>query len=293
MTPQTDLEPLAQQLEQSDDYQVLRRFKPLSGYRTPAGETLHKVCIIDTETTGLDTRVCEIIELGYQIVEFDSQGNFYQILSAKNFLNEPEGEISAEVTQVTGLTLDDVKGHQIPWAEVEADMADVQLCVAHNAAFDRPVVERYSDCFIDKVWGCSAVQIDWFHLAKVGSRSQEFLCWKVGQFFYGAHRALDDVQALTHLLTFPISEAALPAFHFLLASVRQQKVLIKATGAPFDLKDELKQRGYRWQPTERVWQKVFEASQQQEEIAWLIENNTPNPDIIKLKATDTFSVRAQ
>jgi len=293
MIQQTDLEHLAQQLDQSDDYQVLRRFIPVADYHASTGETLHKVCIIDTETTGLDTRVCEIIELGYQIVEFDSQGNFYQILTAKNFLNEPEGEISEEVTQVTGLTLNDVKGHEIPWAEVEADMADVQLCVAHNAAFDRPVVERYSECFIDKVWGCSVAQIDWFHLAKIGSRSQEFLCWKIGQFFYGAHRALDDVQALTHLLTFPISEASLPAFHFLLASVRQQKVLIKATGAPFDLKDDLKQRGYRWQPTERVWQKVFEASQQQDEIAWLIENNTPNPAAIKLKATDTFSVRAQ
>jgi DNA polymerase-3 subunit epsilon len=59
------------------------------------------------------------------------------------------------------------------------------------------------------------------------------------------------------------------------------------------LKDALRQRGYRWQVSERVWQKIFDASQQQDEIAWLIENNTPNPDVIKIKATDTFSVRAQ
>lgn len=293
MTTDTNLETLAQQLDASGDYQVLRRFQAVSQYQAPQGDDYHKVCIIDTETTGLDTSVCEIIELGYQVVEFDSQGHFYRVLLAKNFLNEPEGEITPEVTQVTGLTLEDVQGHSIPWEEVEADLADVQLCVAHNAAFDRPVVERYNDLFVEKVWGCSASQVDWFHLAKVGSRSQEFLCWKVGQFFYGAHRALDDVQALTHLLSFPISESQLPAFHFLLASVRQQKVLIKATGAPFDLKDALRQRGYRWQVSERVWQKIFDASQQQDEIAWLIENNTPNPDVIKIKATDTFSVRAQ
>ncbi|MGC9387199.1 MAG: 3'-5' exonuclease [Hydrogenovibrio sp.] len=293
--PETNdtLEPLAQQLDASNDYQVLRRFRPVNQYHPPQEPPYHQVCLIDTETTGLDTSACEIIELGYQVVEFDSHGNFYRVLLAKNFLNEPEGDISAEVTQVTGLTREDVQGHRIPWQEVEADLAEVPFCVAHNAAFDRPVVERYHHLFVDKVWGCSASQIDWFHLAKVSSRSQEFLCWKVGQFFYDAHRALDDVQALTHLLSQPISDERLPALHFLLQAIRQQKVLIKATGAPFELKDALRQRGYRWQVTERVWQKVFEASQQQDEIAWLIENNTPNATIIKLKATDTFSVRAQ
>lgn len=292
MTP-SNLEALAQQLDQSEDYQVLRKFKPVSQYQTAKDQTLHKVCIIDTETTGLDTEQCEIIELGYQIVEFDSAGHFYRVLMAKNFLNEPEGEISEEVTQVTGLTLADVKGHVIPWEEVETDLADIQLCVAHNAGFDRPVVERYHPVFVDKVWGCSASQVDWFRLAKVGSRSQEFLCWKVGQFFYEAHRALDDVQALTHLLAQPISEASLPAFHYLLQVVRQQKIMIKATGAPFELKDDLRNRGYRWNVSERVWQKVMDASQQESELGWLIDNNTPNPTLIKLKATDTFSVRAR
>jgi DNA polymerase-3 subunit epsilon len=289
----SDLELIAQQLDQSEDYQVLRRFQPVSCYHPDRGETLHKVCIIDTETTGLDTERCEIIELGYQILSFDSHGQFYEVLCAKNFLNEPKGVITPEVTQVTGLTIDDVKGHQIPWDEVVADMQEVQLIVAHNAGFDRPVVERYNDVFIDKVWGCSASQVDWFNLAKVSSRSQEFLCWKVGQFFYHAHRALDDVQALTHLLTRQISEQQRPAFHFLLNVVRQQKVMMKATGAPFDLKDDLRSRGYRWNVSERVWQKVIDASQQESELAWLIDNNTPNPTPIKLKATDTFSIRAR
>lgn len=290
----TELDTLAQQLEASGQYQVLKKFQPISQYRTDNPQaTGHLVCIIDTETTGLDTASCEIIELGYQLVEFDSEGHFYQVICAKNFLNEPEGEISAEVTQVTGLTLEDVKGQTIPWDEVVADIQSVQLCIAHNAGFDRPILERYHDCFVDKVWGCSANQIDWFHLAKVGSRSQEFLCWKVGHFFYEAHRALDDVQALTHLLSQSISDNAQPALHFLLQTVRQQKVLIKATGAPFDLKDDLKKRSYRWQPQQKVWQKVFDASEQEAELAWLLDHQVRSPDIIKLKATDTFSNRAQ
>ena len=292
MTNQT-LQQCADTLNQSEDYQVLNKLIAKTEFNSLNGEATHKVCIIDTETTGLDTDVCEIIELGYQIIEFDSQGYFYKVLSAQNFLNEPKGEISAEVTQVTGLTMDDVQGQTIPWDKVEAEIKDVQLCVAHNASFDRPVLERYSDVFVNKIWGCSVAQIDWMKQAHVASRSQEFLCWKVGQFFYGAHRALDDVQALTQLLSCSISENNVPAFSFLLNAVRQSKSLIKATGAPFDIKDALRSRGYRWNVSERVWQKVVDDSNLQDELAWLIEHQTPNPNVIKLKATDSFSIRAR
>lgn len=293
MSDTLSLQQCAERLNQSDDYQVLEKLAAKTTFNSPTPDNCHRICIIDTETTGLDTDVCEIIELGYQIIEFDSSGHFYNVLSSKNFLNEPDGEISAEVTRVTGLTMDDVKGHKIPWQEVEKEIAEVQLCVAHNAGFDRPVVERYSDVFVNKIWGCSVAQIDWTNLADVGSKSQEFLCWKVGQFFYGAHRALDDVQALCQLLSLPISKEQKPALSFLLQAVRQSKSLIKATGAPFDVKDDLRSRGYRWNVSERVWQKVIEDALLQDELAWLIERNTPNPTIIKLKATDTFSIRAK
>lgn len=292
-TDHTNQQECANLLNQSDDFQVLKKVKPTTVFNAPTPENCHRVCVIDTETTGLDTDICEVIEVGYQIIEFDSLGNFYQVIRSQNFLNEPKGEISAEVTRVTGITLDDVKGHHIPWDKVAEDIADVQLCVAHNAAFDRPVLERYHNVFVNKIWGCSVAQIDWQNLANVSSRSQEFLCWKVGEFFYGAHRALDDVQALCQLLTIPISEERQPAFHYLLHSIRQSKSLIKATGAPFAVKDALRTRGYRWNADERVWQQVVDDANLQDELAWLIDNKTPNPTIIKLKATDSFSIRAR
>jgi DNA polymerase-3 subunit epsilon len=292
-TDQSNQQQCANLLNLSDDFQVLTKVKPTTVFNAPTPDNCHRVCVIDTETTGLDTDVCEVIEVGYQIIEFDSLGNFYQVISSQNFLNEPQGEISAEVTRVTGITLDDVKGHSIPWDKVAEDIAQVQLCVAHNAAFDRPILERYHDVFLNKIWGCSVAQIDWQNLAHVSSRSQEFLCWKVGQFFYGAHRAIDDVQALCQLLSIPISEEKMPAFHYLLHSIRQSKSLVKASGAPFAVKDALRSRGYRWNAGEKVWQQVIDDANLQDEVAWLIDNKTPNPTIIKLKATDSFSVRAR
>lgn len=288
------LESCLERLEASDDYQVLRRLQPTAFYQTlPAGTKVHKLCVIDTETTGLDTQTCEIIELGYQIIEFDSKGNLYRVIAAKNYLNEPEGDISAEVTQVTGLSLEDVKGHAINWEEVEKDLADVALCIAHNASFDRPVLERYQQIFIDKIWGCSIQQIDWQKLTDVSSRSQEFLCWKIGHFFYDAHRALDDVQALSELLSMQIGTEDMPALKYLLDAVRLSKVIIKATGAPFDVKDALRKRGYRWSSEARVWQKMIEERLLEAEQKWLGAHSTPSPTVIKLNANDSFSIRAQ
>lgn len=287
------LEACAQQLNESPDFQVLKRLKPVLQFNTAAPDTpLHKICFLDTETTGLDTAVCEIIELGYQIVEFDSLGNLYRVLEVQNFLNEPEGVISAEVTAVTGIVFEDVKGHHIDWEFVAAQMADVQLIVAHNAGFDRPIVERYHQVFSQKIWGCSVAQIDWLALTSVGSKSQEFLCWKIGQFFYDAHRAIDDVQALTQLLSSKIGETGQTALGALLPTVRTAKSMVKAVGAPFEIKDLLRNRGYRWNPDARVWQKVLDDAELQDEMAWLISNKTPNAQVTKLKATDTFSIRA-
>jgi len=293
MSSNSNFEQCVAAVKASDDYQVLDKLKPQDAFNTPTPNGTHKVCVIDTETTGLDTDKCEIIELGYQIIEFDSTGHLYKVLTSKNFLNEPEGEISAEITKVTGIKAENVVGHTIPWQEVEQDLSDVSLCVAHNAGFDRPVVERYNPIFVTKIWGCSASQINWMEVADVGSRSQEMLCWKVGQFFYGAHRALDDVQALSALLACKVTTQQVPTFSFLLQAVRLSKSMVKATGAPFEIKDALRARGYRWNVSERVWQKVLDESKLQDELSWLIEHHTPNPEIIKLKATDTFSVRAR
>lgn len=287
------LEPqLISAIDENPNYQLLRRLEPKSAFNQTNNIEKHLACIIDTETTGLNTEQCEIIELGYQVVEFDSQGNFYQVLTAKNFLNEPEHEpITAEITKVTGITPKEVIGHRIPWDEVLQDLQNVKLFIAHNAGFDRPILERYQSIFADHVWGCSVSQIDWFDLADVGSKSQEFLAWKIGQFFYDAHRALDDVQALTELLSQPLQDK--PALAYLLVAVREQKVNVKAFGAPFEVKDQLRSRGYRWNASEKVWSKIINKRFQEEELAWLTDHQTRNPEVIKLKANDTFSIRAK
>jgi DNA polymerase III subunit epsilon len=64
--------------------------------------------------------------------------------------------------------------------------------------------------------------------------------------FHTARRAVDDCRALLEVLTMPLAGTERPALASLLARARRNTVRIWAEGAPHDLKDELKERKYRW-----------------------------------------------
>jgi DNA polymerase-3 subunit epsilon len=40
-------------------------------------------------------------------------------------------------------------------------VADAGLVIAHNAYFDRAMVERHWNCFAEKPWACTLNSVDW------------------------------------------------------------------------------------------------------------------------------------
>ncbi len=79
-----DYEALAQQLEATGDYRVMRRFEPAACYAPLDGvdpAQLRVVMVIDTETTGLDKETDKIIDLGYVLAEFHPRTGLIQLNS--------------------------------------------------------------------------------------------------------------------------------------------------------------------------------------------------------------------
>lgn len=99
-----------------------------------------KAVIFDTETTGLLLpkavpleKQPRIIELGVVVVV---DGELHEM---HNWLIDPEQEISAEITKITGITNEDLAGKPkfrdiLP--AVEEVFAGADLGIAHNAPFD-------------------------------------------------------------------------------------------------------------------------------------------------------------
>lgn len=247
----TEHEAMAQALAQHPDFRVLRRLVPRSDYGAVNGQATRRVIVLDTETTGLDSKSESIIELAMLSVLVDAaSGAPVGPVTIYESFEDPGKPIPPQITEITGINDSMVQGQRIDDAAVTALVQEADLVVAHNAGFDRPFVEARFPVFAGKAWGCSFQGIDWKKEGS-GSAKLEFLASERG-WFYDAHRAQVDCHALLQVLASPLANGQ-TGLTRLLAGAGQTRYKLRATGAPFEAKDKLKARGYRWDGEGRVW----------------------------------------
>ena len=270
----SELEGFARQLEESGDYRVLRRLVPPRRY-ADSDSLPHRTAIaLDVETTGLDPRTDAIIQLSVVAFEYSAEtGRIFEVSEPLTSFEDPQRPIPAEVAKMTGITDADVAGKRIDDQSVEALVRSSSLVLAHNAAFDRPFLERRLPAFKDVAWGCSLADVPWRSLGYASS-SQESLLMRHCGAFYDAHRADSDALAMVHLLATPLESGDLP-LKLLLQSAREKTVRIWAVGAPFEAKDALKSRRYRWNSGDdkrpKAWYRDVREDEQAAEQKWLAD----------------------
>ncbi len=264
------IEQLAQQLEQHPDYRVLRRLVPGRIFNTPApGQTLRKGIVLDTETTGLNVGSDRVIELGMLAFEFDPvTGMVYRVTDVLDELEDPGFPIPPETIAVHHITDEMVKGQHIDDARVAAFVKDASVVIAHNASFDRPFVEARWPLFAQMDWACSIKDIDWKEEG-FGSAKLEYLLSTQG-YFYEAHRAEADCWALLELLNQVLPQSQQTALLTVLLTLNQPQQKVYAINSPFETKDKLKARNYRWAAELRCWTRVVAgAAEMTQELEWL------------------------
>ena len=247
----------------------------LKEYGSPAPELLItdqdtvSVAFLDTETTGIDRANDKIIEIAVKLVKFEAPtGKILAIDQTYESFNDPEEDISTEITQLTGITNEMVEGHSIDWNSVDAIFQDSDLIVAHNAGFDRAFVDRYSPVSSDKIWACSVHDIDWLGRGFT-SPKQELLCYWHG-FYFEAHRAMNDVDALIHLLTHNSYDEDRPLLE-LIKNSKSPEYVIFAENFTYDpvKKDIVKAHKYKWAPKDKIWYKKVSLEELDREKDWL------------------------
>ncbi len=286
----------------SGDFVVLRRLdlardnrftnKKISGAR--------KGLCIDTETTGLDYTEDRIIEVGIVAFEYDPRtGAIIRVIGRYSAFEDPGAPLADEIRQITGITDEMVAGQAFDDAQVAAMADGASLVIAHNAAFDRKFVEGRFPFFADLPWACSVSQINW-QGERISSRSLEYLLYKCGGYCINAHRALDDAEGLLGLLLGTLPVSGQPIFKVLLETSAEVSSWICAVGAPFEKKDALKQRGYRWNDGTRGgskgWWNIVPRDREQDELSYLAEEiypggNTASVEVNRIDAYARFSVR--
>lgn len=204
-----------------------------------------KGIVLDVETTGVETSVDEITELAMIEFFYDDKG-IIKIGEVFDEFNEPKTKwIDADVEALTGITNEMVAGKIINRTKVKSIVKDSDIIIAHHASFDRKMVENnLPDCGFDTAkWYCSVNDVEWLKRGKSG-RSLEVLALSEG-LVYGSHRADADCLATLFILNGQ-SDDGKTAFAELLERGGKDTLLLIAEGAPFAVKDALKNRKYRW-----------------------------------------------
>lgn len=235
---------LAQLLEDTGRFKVLRKLVPRPIIDRAGSRFLRLAVLVDVETTGLNHSRDEVIEIGAVAFTYDDAGAVGDVVGVFSALQQPSGPIPAEITRLTGITDEMVAGQKIDLAALDALIEPADLIIAHNAGFDRPFCERLSPSFIPKPWACSVTEIRWADHGFEGNK----LGYLVGQsgLFHDGHRATDDCHALLEILARPIAGSDVTPFAELQAASQRLRVRVWAENSPFDMKDHLKARGYRW-----------------------------------------------
>jgi DNA polymerase-3 subunit epsilon len=296
MNDRGELEAMAATLQASGQYRILRRLEQRRQITPADGSPTRRGLFVDVETTGLNAMRDEIIELAMVPFTYTLDGRIFEIGDAFQSFRQPSGPIPPEITAITGITDQMVAGKSIDPAAVAAVVAPAALIIAHNASFDRRFLERLSQSFTTKPWACSMTQIEWAEEGRDGVKLS-YLAQSSG-FFYEGHRAIHDCLAAVELLALPLPKSGVLALERLLHRARTPSWRIWAENSPFDLKDVLKARGYRWNgegnALPRAWYIDVEDCAREVELSFLkaeIYQREVDLHVRRIDAHDRFSER--
>ena len=282
------------EVDQSD-WKLIRKLHLPKKYNEASSEEIKKGIVLDVEATGLSIGHDDVIQLA--LLPFDYEVTSGRIINinkdqAFNGMREPRVPISEEASLITGITNEMVLNKKIDSKSVEGIIENTDLVIAHNAAYDRPMVEQHWDCFKNVSWACTFRSINWLKEG-FSSAKLELLGLNYG-WFYEGHDAFNDCEACLALLSETLPKRNETVFSVLREYAIKPTYLIKAIDAPYDKRTLLRRKGYRWRPADQLNGKVWwtETDDYIEEINWLnkeIYKRKINIPIKKITALNRYS----
>lgn len=231
--------------DDSTDTVLLKKMGPINIEKNTTSEEVIKIAFIDVETTGLDYKKEEIIELGLIVLAVGkTSAKIYEVLYKKSHLQEPSKELSEKIQKITNIKMSDLVGKKIDVEEINQQLLDVSVVVAHNAGFDRPFVEKIIPIAKLKIWSCTYSQIPWDNYG-FPEKSLKNLCFYHG-FYFEAHRAVSDCEATIALATMTAPDSTENYLSKLLEKASQKSLFLIARKTDYKFKDFFRENSFNW-----------------------------------------------
>lgn len=205
----------------------------------------------DTETTGLNTKEDEILELGYAVYHIDNPA---PVLLKSDFIVNQKKQITPEIEEITGITDAIIQKSGRPGSEVYQELADViakydiQYAIGHNAYdFDIKILAANMEFYEITLPKLTVIDTltDVKYRTKSKSYRLSYLLADHGFINPFPHRALTDAMSCAMLLyqydiRQAIAVASTPIVEIKADVERQNKDLAKALQ-------------YQWDPERKIW----------------------------------------
>lgn len=159
-----------------------------------------KICILDTETTGLNPHAGDkIIEFACILANFEN--NKFEIEKEIDFIIDPKKTIDKKIEILTSITNEDLKGKSVFEDVKEQIQNSIQnrLIIGHNVKFDINFL-KHEGVIIDEAYYLDTYDLAQMFILKNTSLSLENLA-KSFDIEHQKHRAIGDVKATIQLLS--------------------------------------------------------------------------------------------
>lgn len=254
--------------------------------KPPSDTPVRRLIVLDTETTGLDPMRHSIVEVSAARVAIDPDGRIAAVERVRTGLQDPGHPLSDTIRDITGLRDEDLAGQSIDPDALAAFLNSGEAVVAFNAGFDRPFVEGMLPAGTSLPWCCAMRDIPWRTLG-FEPGSQGYLLCQCGYYNPVAHRAKDDVLSLVQLMAHESEDGETVALK-MLAAIDGRQWRFEATGAGYNQRHELKDRGYRWSAQNKLWHKVVRGTEFRREYCWYKSVIGQRPAVVPLPAAERY-----
>ena len=198
--------------------------------------TFRRILILDTETTGLDPKKDQVIEVAAITYDLAYRAPV-ECFASLMFSNGNAGE---KFNHIPPDLLLDAPPPEIVWLQILRMAKRSDIIVAHRAEFDKSFSP--ADLQAMKPWVCSKFDLEWPGEKRLGEHLVHLaLAHKVG--VLDAHRAMTDCDILARLFT-RAAEMGADIQAMFQRGLRPKNLFYSL--APYEQKDLVKEYGFGW-----------------------------------------------
>lgn len=207
---------------------------------------MDKICVIDTETTGLDVSNGHVLEVGAVFFNIPTRS----ILSQASTLCYAEENPAIEINRIEVESLKAIppKMEALSRGLIREMMRECDAIIAHNAEFDKKWIEtlvEFQEISQSKPWICTRNDVIW-PIRKGIPLNLIHICVDLGVPVINAHRALGDCLLLIAALD------SMDDIEFFLDKSGKGRIRYHAE-IGYENRSVAKEMGFQWDNFKKVW----------------------------------------